>query len=622
MSTYQNPIATVKPEAEPDSQGTNLAPTDTFELSLAVSLPKLKWDRVGKIRKNGREFLTRLKQLKGMGYDLSIEPGLFSDRVADSVGFCANLPQLWRGDSPLTACPNGPRTKLEVPRELNLEQDTVGIRPFQFRSREIKHGRALVEVVDYFNEEHPIIFREKISLKPNGEPATEDVRNILAKITPLLEGAAKAHQKSVRALEPDPKVRQSATYQIASSGPLGSEQRRILDSILAEYPRIILLGLKQGGEFDTASQGDAPLLVLSRDKLEEIGQKPIQINGQLLSMRLCRQDADHQTPEDSTAPAPTLQVDEPYTDRFGNYITHARIAGAGSDQSSGRIIDIQIPISFLETREGGSQTREISVDLSRLRPDGPPLLLQGLLLDKPVRPLDSPGPLDVYTNMSERETKRKFGPQLLLIQASAKSAAAYCGATQHLKRIYLVNGEASNAFLLRTNTETLVFQDELLDTDNRERLSLAASHEAYHLADAAFDWRLSGGAFQHHYQRLLRQNKSFLQDINETFFLFEKRSAVSTCSHFGHARDNSKELFASFVNSLNHPRWSERMQEMSPEFRESYLKTLRILRRNLRSIEGFPKDAPLLGDLKKRIQILRSLPKTAEKSTEAPPWRP
>ena len=137
-------------------------------------------------------------------------------------------------------------------------------------------------------------------------------------------------------------------------------------------------------------------------------------------------------------------------------------------------------------------------------------------------------------------------------------------------------------------------------------MSALAYHELVHLLDGRHDFRLSGGAFQEHYQRLKRNDLAFIRSIDEKeFFEF---------TFGGHGADNEREFLASFLNSLRHPDWSAKLQESSIYRKRAYLETLEVLEKHLYRVYPEIAQTPMYRSvLEKRQQMQLLLDEASSK---------
>ncbi len=78
-------------------------------------------------------------------------------------------------------------------------------------------------------------------------------------------------------------------------------------------------------------------------------------------------------------------------------------------------------------------------------------------------------------------------------------------------------------------------------------------HEVSHLVDNLGDKAISSGSITKFWEGKI-SNSGFFTQLNESNF-FEDRNFG------GHSRDNPQELFASFVVSLRHPNWEDRIED-------------------------------------------------------------
>lgn len=96
----------------------------------------------------------------------------------------------------------------------------------------------------------------------------------------------------------------------------------------------------------------------------------------------------------------------------------------------------------------------------------------------------------------------------------------------------------------------------------------------------------------------------YMDQINEKAFF---NDVYAEDSLGGHGQSNMYEYFASFVVSLQHPNWEQRIEELDENNRLSYLETLKALSQILADLvkqEKMPQNAPILSVLTDKINLM------------------
>ncbi len=191
--------------------------------------------------------------------------------------------------------------------------------------------------------------------------------------------------------------------------------------------------------------------------------------------------------------------------------------------------------------------------------------------------------------------RKQFGDQFADIGMGAQRAEEFFGyeAGHRLSQILLANSVNYNAYFHQSNPRAIVIQDEVLKSGGS--VAAVAFHEVVHLVDNYLDGKLSAGKFQEWFRELRQSSPRFLDQICEKNFLPNVQA--------GHAKDDSAEFLASFVNSLTHPRWAAAMRERSTEFCENYRKSCEVLREVLNEA-GISSGSPIVQSLRAKEKFI------------------
>lgn len=212
------------------------------------------------------------------------------------------------------------------------------------------------------------------------------------------------------------------------------------------------------------------------------------------------------------------------------------------------------------------------------------------------------GPYRLFTNMSKDEARVSFPAEK--VRAFAEGVRAVEELFGHpagsiVRNIYCPNTEEKNA---ESKGETVILFDEWIRKEGSLRsLMSVGMHEAAHSIDQEYS---ADAAWQECFVLFSASRGAFLQQICEKNFSGDENQG-------GHAYDNRKEFFASFLNSVCHEAWAERFRAMSDRdssFSEYYRETLDALRLaldNRRRIGDIPEDAPIfarIDEVKRMIE--------------------
>ncbi len=367
-----------------------------------------------------------------------------------------------------------------------------------------------------------------------------------------------------RAASPSGPVSEGMSFD--SSQRLNTEQVEALDSLFRRFDRIRV--------FAHGAVGDLAPATLTRKSFGD-DPSPLLIEGILARV---------QFEKDGMLLIPRL-----HEDSFGN--RYERFGGRGGRR--GMVAHVEAGFADVSTQHS------VDLDLKRF---GLPSL-SGVFIDRTAREVKGvDGPLRVFVLGSENPVDAQTAEMLVQVGEGAKLCAAYFGIPDAVDRILYLNDPRRNAWFESGNESTIAVLSGVFAGAPIEP-RLVGMHETAHLIDSRTGGRLSGfsfGAIQRDMSSSLSPEDGsglrFLSEINERRF-FEQQIG-------GHAEDNSRELFASAVSSLMHPRWHDRVALMSDESARAYLACLRRIQQQLGDSNMFPEDAIVFDDLKRKIHAL------------------
>lgn len=203
------------------------------------------------------------------------------------------------------------------------------------------------------------------------------------------------------------------------------------------------------------------------------------------------------------------------------------------------------------------------------------------------------GQYNLLTNLDPTLVRTEMGSSLPSIGRGVEEVEKLFGSNAGgiIKSIGIVDSNQENAFFNTRTPDRITFHDELVKRDatdseekHQEKMRIVARHEAFHLFDSKY--KLSSGAFQSQFDKLKSSYPNFFTELNEKEFL-------PGVDFGGHAKDNTLEFFASFMNSLESSTWETQLQAASPEFRKAYKESLQAVKANLSRSADLPASAPI-----------------------------
>ncbi len=569
-------------------------PVKNPQLALPIELDfrTLTHDSTGHLAADSRRFLLELRQIRAMGHHVELSPRVFCDPTADEAEFWQLMPDERLGQDPMEALPRTLCGLKEVLPQLSGGWEREPVLTFCLRS--YREGNQIrVKVVDYFNNGETV-FEQSFS----AENFSKERHTILSTIEASLIPRVKANQERLDALRPEETQQRSSVYTIDTT-PVSAQERSARQALLAHYPDLMVLGVKHGGCLDRARDGFTPKVRMNREAFEQSGCRSISIRGQALSFVLLRTIPRAQAGQEGATGNITAS---PFQDRFGNTIACSRAL----DEQRGSVTEALVitpPLALLPVGPNAAGQRSIDIDLTRFGLG----TIRGMFKDEPLSPLELPGRPAVYCNMSPIEAARTFRTEIPVVQKAATDAGRYFGNSAQVKKIMIFNAHEQNGYYQPNNPDTITLTDQFLRSPSLDVLNAGTAHEVFHLIDGASGFVLSGGKFGAHFASLQAAGDKFLSQINERHFRGSAVALFNNTYAFGHAEDSAVEFFASFLNSMQHPQWEQRLQSSAPEFQKTYRQTLSVLKQQLAASNTVPENAPVMLDIERKIAFLDNL---------------
>lgn len=552
------------------------------------------------IEKESAEFIEYLRFFKSLGYQINVDRSI-SGISTDKLGISEEIFGLNNSTeqdmslnigNPLETLKYRYEINKEIPIELS-DQRVIRISPFQITSELSDDDKGVYRVYDWLNPTNPLIIEKEISVEEIGKEAITlrqilsdrisgslEIQNDLEETTGLREGNGDF----------------KPTFFLPRGKFLEAPQRENVTQFLENITNNNLLvnAIPEGEEVDRKIE-TGPLskgieLNVSLRKLAENGFSPIYINGQIKEISFYQENTD----QDTDYIEPAAQV---YKDQYGNLISKYDIAYRSEQgNQSSSTISIMPSIKFAPDTTGPDY-KALNIDLTEIGLG----TIEGLFyvaVEKPIARMGDSDQYRVYSNIDTEQAislyERKF-PDIAKGISQAEKLFGFIEG-ELTQNVYIINSEQPNAVFYRKDPETIAFWDEILN--NSIDAKIIAAHEAYHLIDYKF--QLSNSGFLAHYEDIKSSNPWFFEAINEKNFLPEMQSG-------GHAEQNHLELFASFLNSLDHPQLEQKLKAQTPEFLSIYTKTLEVLSSGLRTNEGIPDNAPVHEHIRQKLTLLKSI---------------
>jgi len=516
-----------------------------------------------------------------------------------------------------------------VPPELTTDGSAeISIPAFSLRSEVLTAEKGIVRIYDSHNPAEPLLTRElKLS---NGRPYSDDpvISEIRRDFFNIADGVLVAQQEHLDSLKSSGKAKEDLLAvwpDQQKMDPLTAEAlSAYMESARGSTIRVVPDGAPidfairtEMGDFNLVRRAEIPF---TKDALERTGYSSYHVNGQIQNLEI-----ERLIPKDSLdSPIEEPRVTE-YTDRYGNRVR--QILG-GRQPKNPELVNERISVSphfpFREPDQAAGQRKDFSVDLSPI--GGPDL--EGIATVTQIEPIEKQGQYHIYTNMDPEQTVRDFSERWSALETGTAKAEELLGfsAGTAVTGIYVARGQNPNAAFYHASPSTIVVQDQILrplpfqgrnnplspEEQHNQINRLAegvAFHETAHLLDAKTDWKLSGGALREFFKTVESKDKLiFFDEISERKFLPEVPIG-------GHAGSNERELFASLLNSLNHPEWEQAVTGrykggeeniLSETSQPLYRDALEALRQNMDNIDIIPDDAPLRESLDRKIEFLNN----------------
>ncbi len=556
------------------------------------------------LHKQASELMQDIRFLKSQGYNITVERSISGDSsdklgIADTfLGLNNHTEQDFsvKVGNPLEIFRYKYEINKEIPIELSNNRE-IKIDPFQVVSQEKGGGKGIYRVYNWLDPVNPLLVEKEISVdeieKETG--ALKQFLNDRISSISILEKNQAGETGSIEEASEDFKP----TYFLSPNEALDASQR---ENIIEFFNKISGANLSveavpDGREIDRKVEA-GPLskgieLNMSLEKIEENGFSPIYVNGQIKEILFYQENSDRNS-EDNGKPPVVV-----YRDQFGNLISTYDISYRGEhDNETSAAISIMPSIKFASDSEGPDY-QPLSIDLTQLGLGK----IEGLFhvaVEKPIASIGDMNQYRVYSNMDSDDVNALYASRYPYIAQGLSQAEELFSFRdgELVKNVYIINSEQQNAVFYRKDPETIAFWDEILN--NRQDAQVIAAHETYHLID--YKLQLSSGDFLAQYQAIKLSQPWFLEAINEKNFLPEMQSG-------GHAEENHLEFFASFLNSMNHPGWQDKVKDQSPEFISIYTKTLETLGAGLKNQDVVPVNAPVHDMIEQKIKYLKGIVK-------------
>lgn len=556
------------------------------------------------VHKQASEFMQDIRFLKAQGYKINVERSISGDS-SDKLGIADTFLGLNNNtEQDFSVKIGNPyelfRYKYEINKEIPIElsdNHEIKINPFQIISEETGSGKGVYRVYNWLDPVNPLLVEKEISVDEIDKEAAE-LKQVLNERINGISTPEKLPSSESGRLERAPGDFRP-TYLLAPNESLDTSQVEGLTDFFGKISdkSLSVEAVPDGREIDRSVEA-GPLskgivLNISLKKLEDNGFSPININGQIKEILFYQEKIDQNSEEDGTS---AVQV---YTDQFGNLISKYKISYRGENENtSSSVIRIMPSIIFAPDSEGPDYKR-LNIDLTQIGLGK----IEGLFhvaVEKPVASIGDLNQYRVYSNIDSDDVNTLYESKFPYIAQGLSQAEELFGFSKGelVRNIYIINSEQQNAVFYRKDPETIAFWDEILK--NRNDAHIIAAHEAYHLFDYKF--QLSGGEFRAQYEDIKASAPWFLDEINEKNFLPEMPSG-------GHADENHLEFFASFLNSMNHPGWQDKVKDQSPEFISIYTKTLETFGTSLKNQNVVPVNAPIHDMIEQKITYLKGIVK-------------
>jgi|GEM_PF-4403322 len=491
--------------------------------------------------------------------------------------------------------------------------------PFCLEAKRTSGDEGVVRIYDYLCGQSRPVYERKVKLEGEGpleafySVSAGDLERLRQEIPAVLSEKLRRHQAFLDKITPSPPAPgQCLAVSFVEDKILSAGELKAAGDLLADSASgLIIEGLPKGQAEDrvfkidnfakalsatltnAALQGPEPRPVLFRGDVTQLAFtqlfKPESIDTEAQTINGRRVD---KISRDSDG---WLNTSLQYVDQYGNRIIENIRVPPGLEMGR-RLVLIDVPTRFAPENEAGGKLEPVDFDL---RPLGLSEV-KNLLYAEPESVIARAGKYDISTNMAPDAVRRDFGPQFQDLQAGCEAAEKLLGfeAGELVKNIRIVESEKANASYQHRNKGSVVIRDELFRAgeDSAERV---AFHETAHLIDGAADFKLSAGKMEELWKDLKKNHPNFLAALNEREFL-------PGMKYGGHTEDGPAELFASLLNSLNHPRWGDKVESSSTslEFAECYRRSLDALEKSLRSSGNIRENAPIYDRLLQMRDVL------------------
>lgn len=525
------------------------------------------------------------------------------------------------------------------------------VRPFAVSIKQTAENAALVEVRDLLTPGAPKVFSQEIqgrrtepseqlqdSLLINGNPdrlaailggiiAGQRTGATPAKTTPTLtqsyeklvagpiaelqEKKIADAQRRANALPEDPQRLFRGQVRLATEvGPDENQRQVIAEALKTDYSVSIQVQLNESG--------DRIDLQIKPELIAQHSEKAIEVDGEieklvlhkLSKVELFKSDyADvlsrvvSSKPEEEESQENSEPSSKEGFDRFGNKVFQIKNEYFES---------VYVNIKRDSDTVHGDGKRVVTVGA----PEKGIPELTGLLVDHEGKPVEYQGKPKLITLDPARTLTEAEIAKINLFEQGAQNTLAQFGAGDLVRRIFVINSAEQNAYFRESDSSSIFVTDEML-SESPESLDYIGRHEAIHLLDSHFGRALSAGSLAELHGELESENlarqllgKAESSEVDKSgadFFTALNESNFLETGTGGHSQDNPSEFAATAINSLNHPNWESRVNTHSKEFQKNYHQTLLAVREQLQTVQAVASDAPIRGDLDKKIDYLAKL---------------
>ena len=437
--------------------------------------------------------------------------------------------------------------------------------------------RVQVQVHDYLAPGPSLVLNKQIDLTDKAQcRSVIDVLN--ETFSKNYRGGV--YKKAVEDATPAPDFKPALSIHQTELNPPNS-----FDKIKADFPRLNFDVLPRGA-VDEKSFEDIRIPT-------ELVRKGIAVNGEIRRIGGIR-EITLRNGEFTLDPEGRLQTVEgqpattQFSDKYGNMVlrqfSSSRHPEAGDTVL--QLLEIAPPLNF---PIDGERMRTLKVDLSQFGYGDNLNLATCRTLD----PVSRVGKISVYTDTDADRIKHDHGRQLAKFVEGIKETEKLfrLKSGKDITTIAVLDSESANASYSNLNPNSIKILDEILPSKGMLEIG---RHESLHLVDGKYDNKPSA-ALEPLYQKLQAENPGFFAKVNENSF-------IPGVPQGGHSADNTKEMFASLLNSAISRTCEEQLGKQDQQFRSAFAEGLKLVRDCLRSLPDFPQNAPIFGLLDRRLK--------------------